>query len=279
MDYQSLDSLFWFHGLPINKKKDIQDFIFKMANCGRLDCNGGLSCGTIKGMVTVFRSVLSFAEEQYAIVPDKSCFAKLSYPKESRNKCPYVFSCDEQKAIQEYITEHLTYKSLGILFALQTGVRIGELCALQYGDIDLAKRTINITKTLQRVPHIGQRINSSRVIISTPKSDSSIRVIPMASGLVHILKKLNYRSEECYIITGKEHYMEPRGYYHYYRKLLHDVQINYANFHTTRHTFATRCIESGADCKTVSEILGHASVKTTLDLYMHPPARTEETMY
>lgn len=241
-----------------------------MADSGRLDGNGGLSCRTIKGMVTVFRSILLFAEEQYAIKPDKSCFAKLSYPKESRNKCPYVFSCDEQKIIQDYITGHLTYKSLGILFALQTGVRIGELCALQYSDIDFSKKTINITKTLQRIPHTGQKINSSRIIISTPKSVSSIRVIPMASGLVQILKNLNYKSEKCYIITGKEQYMEPRGYYHYYRKLLQELQINYANFHTTRHTFATRCIESGADCKTVSEILGHASVKTTLDLYMHP---------
>ncbi len=252
------------------KKSDIQKFIYDKADHGRLDSKGGLSIKTIKGMVTVLHSILEFAADYYSINPDNTCFSKLSYPKTSQMKFPYTFSVEEQIVIQDYIAGHLSYQSLGILFALQTGVRIGELCALQYGDIDPEKRIVHITKTLQRIPHYGKDMHTSGIIISSPKSDSSIRVIPLAPKLFQIITKLNYPSNKCYIITGTEHYTEPRGYYHYYQKLLREMGITYTNFHTTRHTFATRCIESGADCKTVSEILGHASVKTTLDLYMHP---------
>ena len=156
------------------------------------------------------------------------------------------------------------------MLALQTGIRVGELCALQYADIDFCKKCIHITKTLQRVAYIEDSLHTSKVVISAPKSNTSIRIVPVTSELFHIILKLKYSSANCYIITGKEQYTEPRAYYHYYHKLLQNTCVNYANFHTTRHTFATRCIESGADCKTVSEILGHASVKTTLDLYMHP---------
>lgn len=248
----------------------IQNFIFDMTTHGRLDCNGGLSCRTIKGMVTILRSILGFAKECYFIDLDTSCFSKLSYPKTVQRQYPHVFSLEEQKMIQNYITDNLSYQSFGILFALQTGVRIGELCALQYGDIDLCKETVHITKTLQRVPYTREKKHCSKVIISSPKSDASIRLIPIASGLFRILGKLKYQSSKCYILTGTEKYTEPRGYYYQYQKLLQNACVNYANFHTIRHTFATRCIESGADCKTVSEILGHASVKTTLDLYMHP---------
>ena len=276
--YETYSQWIWNHLIPYFGEMEckkitrqaIQAFIFDMTTHGRLDCDGGLSCRTIKGMVTVLRSILGFAQEYYITELDTTCFSKLSYPKTAQKQRFHIFSAEEQKAIQNYITDNLSYQSFGILFALQTGVRIGELCALQYGDIDLCKKTVHITKTLQRVPYKREKMNSSKVIISTPKSDTSIRLIPMASRLFQIMMKLKYQSDKCYIITGTEKYTEPRGYYYQYQKLLQNACVNYANFHTIRHTFATRCIESGADCKTVSEILGHASVKTTLDLYMHP---------
>lgn len=276
--YETYCQWVWNHLIPVFgtmdcteiKKQDIQDFIFDMTIHGRLDCNGGLSCRTIKGMVTVLRSILGFAGDYYSLDIDVSCFSKLSYPRTTPKRCPHTFSLEEQKAIHNYVTEHLSHQSFGILFALQTGIRIGELCALRFGDIDLNRKIAHITKTLQRIPHSGHDKHSSGIIVSTPKSDSSIRVVPMALKLLEMMEKLNYCSSNCYIITGTEQYIEPRGYYHFYRNLLQKAGVPYANFHTTRHTFATRCIESGADCKTVSEILGHASVKTTLDLYMHP---------
>lgn len=276
--YETYFQWIWNHLIPYFgtmdctkiKKKNIQNFIFDKAIHGRRDGNGGLSCRTIKGMVTVLRSILEFAKDNYTLNIDMSCFSKLSYPKTVQNKYPNTFSIEEQKAIHSYVTGHLTYQNFGVLFALQTGVRIGELCALQYKDIDPDRKIVHITKTLQRVPHLGQGMRSSKIIISSPKSDSSIRIIPMASELLGMMERLKYSSAKCYIITGTEYYTEPRSYYHDYQRLLAKTGVAYSNFHTTRHTFATRCIESGADCKTVSEILGHASVRTTLDLYMHP---------
>jgi Site-specific recombinase XerD len=201
-------------------KQDIQNFIFDLTTYGRLDGKGGLSCKTIKGIITVFRSILGFAGDYYSRKADTSCLTTLYYPKTSV-KLPSIFTQEEQRS-------------------------------------------------LQRIPHSGEKIRSSKVIISTPKSDTSNRIIPLASVLFNAMEKLNYSSRKSYILTGTEHFIESRGYYHFYRKLLENAHISYTIFHTTRHTFATRCIESGADCKTVSELLGHFSVKTTLDLYMHP---------
>lgn len=276
--YETYHQWIWNHLIPyfgnmeciMIKKQNIQRFILDKASHGRLDFKGGLSEKTIKGMVTVLRTILEFARDFYSLNPDVSCFSKLSYPKVAHKKQPHIFSIQEQTAIQNYIVDHLSFQSLGILFALQTGIRIGELCALQRGDIDFRKKIVHITKTLQRIPHTATNRQSSSIIISTPKSNSSIRIIPLAPGLFCTLTRLVYPSSNCYIITGTEQYTEPRGYYNYYQRILREAGVTYTNFHTTRHTFATRCIESGADCKTVSEILGHSSVKTTLDLYMHP---------
>ncbi len=277
--YETYSQWIWNHLVPkFGKKKiseisrkDIQEFIFELADHGRKDNQGGLSNKTIKGMITILNSMLTFASEYYSIFINPGCFSKMCYPKNSKERKPKVFSLQEQKIIQDYIIENLSYQNFGVMLAFQTGVRIGELCALQFRDIDFVNKTISISKTIQRISHAqNNKRPSTEVIVSSPKTDTSNRIIPMAAILLDLFEKLLYNSKECYVVTGTEHYIEPRNYYYFYRKLLNEAHINYVNFHTTRHTFATRCIEAGCDCKTVSDLLGHASVKTTLDLYMHP---------
>lgn len=245
-----------------------QDLVFQLLGTGRCDKSGGLSERTVKGIMTILKSTMHYAGQNgYTNFRDIQVF----YPKEKKSYFPKILSHEEQDKLQEYIVQNLTPYSLGILFAIQTGVRIGELCALQYQDINLQEGVVNISKTLQRtfVKNIAQE-NVSQVIISTPKSKNSIRAIPLTKLLMSILQDYSNLPKENYLLTGKEKYIEPRSYYNYYKKILKAAEISYLNFHGLRHTFATRCIEAGGDYKIVSELLGHSSVKITLDLYVHP---------
>ena len=110
----------------------------------------------------------------------------------------------------------------------------------------------------------------SKVSITSPKSRTSIRIIPLSSFIYKALKKIYPQNDNAYLLTGNENFIEPREYRNYYSKVLKQIGIQYINFHALRHTFATRLIEKGADYKTVSELLGHASVNMTLNLYVHP---------
>ena len=246
----------------------MQDLVFQLLGTGRCDNSGGLSERTVKGIMTILKSTMHYAEQNnYINYQDMQVF----YPKEKKSYLPKILSHEEQDKLQSYIVKNITSYSLGVLFAIQTGVRIGELCALQYQDINLQEGIVNISKTLQRtfVKNVAQE-NTSQIVISSPKSKTSIRTIPLTKLLMGILHNYSQQPKDNYLLTGKGKYIEPRSYYNYYRKILKAAEINYLNFHGLRHTFATRCIEAGGDYKIVSELLGHSSVKITLDLYVHP---------
>ena len=156
---------------------------------------------------------------------------------------------------------------------LYTGMRIGEVCALQWRDIDLINYTINISKTIQRVSnHETSHSSKTKIVIDTPKSVASKRAIPIPALLCEQLaqRKQADSSESYFFLTGSERYIEPRNYYARYQDILIDCGISQYTFHALRHTFATRCIEIGFDPKVLSEILGHTDVKITLDRYVHP---------
>lgn len=246
----------------------MQDLVFQLLGTGRCDKSGGLSERTVKSIMTILKSTMHYAEQNnYINYQDM----QVIYPKEKKSYLPKILSHAEQDKLQKYIVQNITPHSLGILFAIQTGVRIGELCALQYRDINLQEGTVNISKTLQRTfAKNTTQENTSQIIISTPKSKTSIRTIPLTKLLMGILKEYSNQPKDNYLLTGDEKYIEPRSYYNYYKKILKAAGINYLNFHGLRHTFATRCIEAGGDYKIVSELLGHSSVKITLDLYVHP---------
>ena len=159
--------------------------------------------------------------------------------------------------------------------ALYTGIRIGEICALKWKDINFKNNTIIINKTLQRIYIKEQNKNTSKIIISSPKTKNGMREIPISKQITKYL--LNIKTDDNdYIITGTIKYIEPRSYRTYFNKLLNKLNIRKVNFHVLRNTFATNCIIAGIDCKTVSELLGHSSVNITLNLYVHP--KIEEKM-
>lgn len=244
----------------------LQNFLIDMFYNGRLDNKGGLSEKSVKDIATILKCSLKSAMNQELM---KNINLDFNYPKSGNKSKIYILSKSEQRKITNYTLENLNSRTLGILVSLYTGIRIGELCALQWKDINFKKGFISINKTLQRVYIKENEIGTSKIIISTPKTKNANRDIPLSSNLLQILTKFKNK-DNFYLLSGKEKYIEPRTYRKYFNKVLKEAKINHINFHSLRHTFATNCIKLGADYKTVSEILGHSNVNITLNLYVHP---------
>lgn len=145
-------------------------------------------------------------------------------------------------------------------------MRIGEICALKWLDIDLKKRIIIVNKTLQRICYKGRK---SKIVISKPKTENSNREIPISNSLYDFLLKIKPINRDVYFLTNTTKPNEPRNYRKIYQTLLKKLKINKISFHALRHTFATRLIENKVDIKTISELLGHASVNITISIYVH----------
>ena len=235
---------------------------------GRCDGKGGLSERTVAGMVALVKHSL-YAAAKAGYAPPQQFDIVLPPQKQIRKL--QVFSRGQQALLMQHICLDLNPRSMGILFCLHTGLRIGELCALRWEDIDMENRTLTVCRTLQRIYRRGENGEGhTQVVITTPKTRHSVRTVPLSSLLMPVLRRMQPENAECYLLTGKLTPTEPRTYREYYDRLLEKLGLPHVNFHGLRHTFATRLIENGADYKTVSELLGHASVNITLNLYVHP---------
>lgn len=216
-----------------------------------------LSRETVNLVLIVLGMGLSYAKERY-----KVSIPEIHLLKTAKSKTE-AFSEAEQQILVQYLLSQNDIFSFGILLALYTGLRIGEVCALKWEDI--TDNTIHICKTMQRLKNSD---GVTEVMILPPKTDSSDRVIPIPAVLKTIIEQ--HRQGSGYILArsnGK--FTEPRLLQNKFAKILAECGIEKTNFHTLRHTFATRCIESGVDVKTLSELLGHSDVKTTLNRYVH----------
>ena len=189
----------------------------------------------------------------------------IKYKKE-KNEITY-FTIKEQEIIEDYIKSNMNIRNLSILVALYTGVRIGELCALKGTDIDFINNTISINKTVQRIKNTDGT-SKTKLVIDIPKTKSSIRVIPVSEYIIEFLKKY-IDNENNYIFTGSDKPKDPRTVGRYFERLLEKLNIKQINFHSLRHTFATRLREQKVDIKVISQLLGHSNWKTTQEIYVH----------
>jgi len=180
-----------------------------------------------------------------------------------------VLSKDEQAVLVKHLHKNAGAVSLGILLSLYTGIRLGELCALRWENLNLREKTVSIRATLQRIPNLSGNGAKTKVTVTPPKSKRSMRDIPLPDFLAALLEPIA-ANPQAYLLTGKQwRFMEPRTMQYHFSRYVAACGIEGANFHCLRHTFATRCIELGFDVKTLSEILGHSNVNITLNRYVH----------
>lgn len=230
---------------------------------GRTNGFGGLSAKTVHDILVVMRSVAKYAEREYGYRnPMRNTSMLKSETKEAE-----VFNKDERGRLQNYLQNNLNESNLGVLITMYTGLRIGELCALKWSDIDFENGIVRVSKALQRVSDkLGK--GKTKIAITSPKSKNSVRDIPVPTFILDMLKR-EKKSSELYILSGTSKPMEPRTMQNRFKTVLKNCGIRNANFHLLRHTYATVCIESGFDAKTVSELLGHSNVNITLNRYVH----------
>lgn len=242
-------------------EEKVQQFVFD-----KLDV--GLSEKTIRDIIIVLKMILKFGIKngylEYVQIDVK-------FPSKQEKKDLDVLSKADQKKFMEHLRNNFTFKNLGIFICLSTGMRIGEICGLRWCDVDTAEGVIKVRHTLQRIYIIEGESRHTELLLDTPKTANSVRDIPMSSELLKMLKSLNkVVNENYYVISNDIKPIEPRTYRNYYKKLCKQLDIPELKFHGLRHSFATRCIESKADYKTVSVLLGHSNISTTLNLYVHP---------
>lgn len=221
----------------------------------------GLLPKTVKDILIILQQILIYARVNI----------KITFPKVPKREIQ-ILSKEEQIILENKLLNDINLTKFGIYFCMYTGLRIGEVCALKWENIDIENKKIRITKTITRIINFDDYCNKkTMIIIDDPKSASSIREIPIPSFLIPMLKTFNYNIEPSYyLVTGTNNFIETRTYYNKYKKLLKSINLQKYNFHALRHTFATRCVENGCDPKTLSEILGHSNVKITLERYVHP---------
>ena len=219
---------------------------------------------TIRDVILVLRLSMEYAYRERAI--PLLNWDLIEYPKELGIKKVVSLSKDQEQALIQCIYMDLNRKTAGILIALFTGVRIGELCGLQMRDISLTDKTININKTVQRI--YDKKKGESYLNVGPPKTKTSARTIPVPSLLMNIIKKFYTENPNHYFLTGKTKPTEPRTYRQFFTRFLKRNGLEKVKFHEIRHTFAVRAIEIPEfDIKSLSEILGHKNVSFTLNVY------------
>ena len=255
------------HLLPVFGSKyyveeaEVQAFVFQKLE-------QGLSHKTIKDILIVLKMILKFGAKNKWIIYQPF---EIQFPTEREKHNLEVLSRTHQKKIMLYVQEHFTFRNLGVYICLCSGMRIGEICALTWEDMDTDNGIIKVRRTIQRIYTIEEGIRKTELILDTPKTKNSIREIPMSKDLLKMLKSFKkIVNASFFVLTNDAKPTEPRTYRAYYKNLMKELQIPELKFHGLRHSFATRCIESKCDYKTVSVLLGHSNISTTLNLYVHP---------
>lgn len=257
-----------FGNCPIQdiSRNDVETFCSELLVSGGKK-GDGLASKTVRDIFSIIKNIFEYAEncKELQVANIRGIIIKQT------SKTMRVLSMQEQEKLDIFLRSNASYSNLSILLSLYTGIRIGELCALKWGDIDFENQCFIVNKTLQRIQNKEADLSEPKtmLIITTPKSICSIRKIPLPDDICKLISK-HKCGQNKYFTTGTDHYIEPRTMENRFNAVLKRCNINKSNFHALRHTFATRCIELGFDVKSLSEILGHANVNITLNRYVHP---------
>ena len=225
--------------------------------------SNGQSARYVSDIMILLKSLFKYAKREYGIA---NPFEDVVLPKCTKPEVR-LLTDNEQKTLRNYIISNPTPINLGIIFAQSMGLRVGEVCGLMWKDIDLKKRILTVKRTVQRVP-VPDGSKKTQVIISSPKSASSAREIPIPDDVYALLKNAEIEPEN-YVLSGSTQPIEPRKMQYAFARILKNAELPSVRFHSLRHAFASRAVEVGFDIKTLSEILGHSKIELTMNLYVH----------
>ena len=241
--------------------------------------NSKLSNKTVKDMLLIINNIIKYGKKYY---PEETQPLEIVYPSVPRNEIR-VISHTEQNYLEQILYKDMDNVKLGILICLYTGLRLGEICGLKWEDISLSDETISVKRTVQRLQTFNQDGGpKTQIYIGTPKSDTSIRKIPIPCSIIPSINRFYHNGIEGYILSEDGlSCVDPRtmeNKFHAYfdtamelcsKDFKYEYKTGEVTFHSLRHTFATRCVEAGFEVKCLSEILGHSNVNITLNRYVH----------
>lgn len=223
----------------------------------------GLSVRYVSDILVLMKSLFKYAAREYGV---KNVFDGIAMPKKSQSEVRLLTKAEESR-LKRYISDEPSLVGMGVALTMYTGLRIGELCALKWSDIDLENRTLTVRKTIQRI-QCQDGVSKTKLVISEPKSAKSRRTIPIPRCMIKMLRSFK-ADDEAFLLTATEKPMEPRAMQYRFARLLKKLGLPHIHYHALRHRFSTSAIELGFDVKTLSEILGHSSVELTMRLYVH----------
>ena len=223
--------------------------------------NSGLSAKYVSDIIIVFKSMAKYIAKIHGF---RNILADVTLPKVHRKEMQ-LLSPVQQRQLCNYLLNSLNPASICVLLSLCTGLRVGEVCGLMWGDIDFDKSILTVRRTVQRIRY---GVHGTKLVIGTPKSRSSHRTIPIPIFIMELLR--NVRSnDDRYILSDSTIITEPRTLQRRFKAILKKANLSSVGYHCLRHMFATNSLQAGFDVKTLSEVLGHASIETTLNRYVH----------
>ncbi len=245
----------------------INRFLATKLEKGRLDGEGGLSASYVRSISLVIGSAIRYGVSENLCGPLLSPITKPSLSKKALS----ILGLEKQTQLEQSLLDNINEEKLLIYITLYTGLRIGEACALRWEDISFDSKLIYVRHTISRVWYSENDKKRSKLVVGLPKTESSLRCIPICSKLYTVLSSFPYRKRRGYILSNISDggFISPRTFEYRYKKILKAAKLDAVNYHALRHTFATRCIERGVDIKSLSEILGHADASITLNTYVH----------
>ena len=259
--------------LPILGDYELESVGSKEAESIKQACEDkGLSKKTIQDVIICLKNILKVANI-LEVAETKTISVLWGTGNNEVKKQVEAYNKDQVRKLVASLEETPSFKNLGLLITIYSGMRIGEVCALQWKDIDLEERVIRVNKSIQRIYTEEDTMGKMKteLLLSTPKTKSSQREIPIVQPLFKMMKDFaKICRPDYFVCSGTTTPIEPRTYRSYYMKKIEEIGLPRLKFHGLRHTFATQLIASKADVKTVSAILGHSDITTTLNTYVHP---------
>ncbi len=254
-----------FGGLDL-KDMSAEDINFKISKLSKGQGKGSLAPKTLSDIICILKQIIKFSNQKGISDFNTDLIFSLKRDKKQTE----IFDKQDFERLKAVLWNSADSLNSGILLTVYSGLRIGELCGLKWEDINFSDRTLTVKRTVERIKNPDEAADKkTKIIISPPKTGTSYRTIPIQDFLIEKLKKAQ-KSENCYILSGTISPTEPHRVYMKYKKLLKENNIKDHTFHCLRHTFATLAAEKGFDAKSLSEILGHSNISTTLSFYIHP---------